>query len=389
MTNIFILTLLFISCIYLIVTTAILLRNRYELKPLPESDSPQDMSISVLIPARNEENNIKKCVQSACNQQYPEYEVIALNDRSTDRTSIILDQLKNEFQQRLKIINGSETPRGWLGKPWACKQLSEAASGDILIFVDADVTLNSQTLSGVAEAYKKYELEMLTIWPRQTLSSFWEKTLIPLVYYALTSLLPSVYVYRSPRWMPEFISSRTRKLFAAACGQFISFRRESYKYIGTHEVVKNNIIEDVGLARAALGFGLTIRMFEGSDQVSCRMYHNESEIRSGFRKNFFAGFGYSYINFIVMALLHLVVYIVPFIIFPVSIFTGQINWLILSSLAVFFTLLHRFILALWFKWNPFYSLTHPLGVAWFQVLGIISLIDKLTGRKINWKERSV
>ncbi len=388
MTGITFVTILTAACIYLAITTVILLRNRFELKPLPLDNKSPNISISVLIPARNEEMNIENCVRHACNQNYSNYEVIVLNDRSDDSTGEIMEKLQQEFQH-LTAINGRKKPDNWLGKPWACKQLSDAANGKILVFIDADVTLNKSALQGVALAFEKYNLEMLTVWPRQTLNTFWENTLIPMVYYAFISILPSVYVYRSPRWMPKFISSRTRKMFAAACGQFISFRRESYKYIGTHEVVKNNIIEDVGLARAAMGFGLKIRMFEGNDQVSCRMYRNESEIRSGFRKNFFAGFNYSYFNFIIAALLHIIVYIVPFIILPVSVIFGQLLWGILSFIAIVLILVHRFILASWFKWNPLYSLTHPIGVAWFQFLGIMTVIDKLTGRKINWKQRSV
>jgi chlorobactene glucosyltransferase len=388
MTEITIITILTAACIYLLITTAILIRNRFELKPLPSDNKPRDISISILIPARNEVMNIENCVRHACRQNYSNYEVIVLNDRSDDRTGEILEKLKPEFPP-LTVIKGKEKPDGWLGKPWACKQLSDAANGKLLVFIDADVTLSKSTLQNVALAFEKYNLEMLTVWPRQTLNTFWEKTLIPMVYYALISILPSVYVYRSPRWMPEFISSRTRKMFAAACGQFISFRRESYKYIGTHEVVKNNIIEDVGLARAAMGFGLKIRMFEGSDQVSCRMYRNESEIRSGFRKNFFAGFSYSYFNFLIAALVHLIVYIVPFIVLPVSVIFGHMLWGMLSFIAIALILIHRLILAAWFKWNPLYSFTHPIGVAWFQFLGILTMIDKLTGREINWKQRSV
>jgi chlorobactene glucosyltransferase len=388
MPEIIIVIILIFACFYLLITSAILIRNRFDLKPLPGGPVPGDISVSILIPARNEENNIENCVISACNQEYSNYEVIVLNDRSSDNTGAILKRLESELSN-LTVINGKQKPSGWLGKPWACKQLSDSANGKILVFIDADVTINKFVLNGVVNAFDQYGLEMLTVWPRQTLKSFWEKTLIPLVYYALISILPSVYVYRSPRWMPGFISSRTRKLFAAACGQFIAFRRESYKYIGTHEVVKNNIIEDVGLARAALGFGLKIRMFEGSDQVHCRMYNNEADIRAGFRKNFFAGFGYSYLNFFSAALLHVIVYIIPFLVLPASVFIDKPAWTLLSGIAVALIFLHRIILAAWFRWNPIYSLTHPVGVAWFQLLGIISLADKLTGRQTNWKQRSV
>lgn len=381
--------LLSFSCFYLVVTSLILIRNRFDLTPLPAGLPDSKAFISILIPARNEENQIEHCVRRACSQNYDNYEVIVLDDESEDRTPEILAGLQNEFHGILRVINGREKPSGWLGKPWACKQLGDASAGEILTFIDADVTIEADTLSGVAAAYEEYRLDMLTVWPRQVLKTFWEHTLIPMVYYALTTLLPSIYVYRQPRWMPHSVAQKTRRLFAAACGQFISFRKDAYELIGSHEIVKSNIVEDVGLAKAALENGLTLRMFEGGNRISCRMYTSEREIRNGFRKNFFAGFGYSYPLFIAAAAVHLIVFIAPFILFPAALPAGQPVWLFLSTAAIAMIFLHRLILSVWFRWNPLYSLLHPLGVLWFQMLAAAVMVDKLTGKKNIWKQRDI
>ncbi|MEX1062359.1 MAG: glycosyltransferase family 2 protein [Balneolaceae bacterium] len=393
--------LLLFACICLIFSSLILVRNRFDLTCLPDSAAAANAkqnsrgnlrgkanpSVSLLIPARNEEESIEKCVRHACGQNYPEFEVLVLDDCSSDHTADILDRLEAVYPEQLHILKGREKPENWLGKPWACAQLAEAASGNYLLFIDADVFINPETLNRLANAFHIYQLDMLTVWPRQELVTFWEKTLIPLVYYALTTLLPAVYVYRRPRWMPFFLHLRTRRLFAAACGQFIAFHRKAYEQAGGHAGVRDKPVEDVSLARATRHAGLQMRMFEGGDLVRCRMYKNEREIRNGFRKNFFAGFSYSFPLFTAGAVWHLIVYVLPFIMLPVAYTGSRALWLVLSATAVGIIFIHWLILSAWFRWNPFYALTHPLAVLWFQHLGLLTLYDRLTGRPAVWKGR--
>lgn len=325
----------------------------------------------------------------ACNQTYPNYEVLVLDDQSSDRTSEILSELKNTYPGLLRTLEGREKPDDWLGKPWACSQLAEASAGRYMLFIDADVFIRPETLQGIVSAFQEYKLDFLTVWPRQITATFWEQTLIPLIYYTLVTLLPSVYVYRKPRWMPSMLYQRTRTLFASACGQCLSFKRESYVAINGHAAVKNNVVEDIRLAKVIQAKGMTMRMFEGTGNIECRMYRNEKEIRSGFRKNFFPGFGHSYPLFIAFAIFHMVVFIMPFFTLPLSLITLDPIFFFLSTVAVSFILLQRLMLSAWFGWNPLYALTHPLAVLWFQTLGIITLIDKMRGTRVTWKGRPV
>lgn len=234
--------LLCLSIAYLVITSFILLRNRLNFTPLLPADhipfTRPPPKISICIPARDEERTIERCVQSVLAQQYPGLEIVVLNDRSTDNTRKILAAIKRDHPENLSILQGETKPAGWLGKPWACYQLGKAATGDILIFIDADTWLEKEAVERVVRTMEHDAVDFLTIWPRQILNSFWEKTIIPLIYYALVTLLPVHYIYRSPRWMPRFLKKKFSPCFAAACGQFMAFKKEAYRKTGGASIRK-------------------------------------------------------------------------------------------------------------------------------------------------------
>ncbi|WP_158551614.1 glycosyltransferase family 2 protein [Rhodohalobacter sp. SW132] len=382
------------SLAYLLVTSFILLRNRLEFTSLrfEQSDSIHSdfwPKLSVCIPARNEERNIVSLLTSVCEQEYPNIELLVLDDHSTDATAQKIEKVSAEYPGRIRSVEAAEKPKNWLGKPWACHQLGKEASGDIYLFLDADTQLKPGMLTSVASAFSRHKLDMLTVWPEQITLTFWEKTIVPLIYYALLTLLPSIYVYRSPRWIPSFLQKKTDPLFAAACGQCIAFTSAGYEKTGGHESVKKQIVEDVELAKRAKRNGLKLRMFEGVGSIRCRMYRSENEIFNGLRKNFFPGFGRSVPLFIIMGLIHLIVFVLPFFLLPYSLVIAFPALLFMSVASVSIILLHRFILSVWFNWNPLYGFLHPLAVLWFQRLGIVSLMDHFTGRKVKWKGRDV
>lgn len=379
------------SLLYLLFTSVVLLRNRIGFTTLAsEKDQPNDKPlVSICVPARNEENSIERLLLTIFNQSYPNVEMLVLDDFSTDDTPKIIERLIKENPGKIATVLPSEKPDNWLGKPWACKQLADQANGKYLLFLDADTSLYPGMLQHTVNAFDTYNLDMITVWPEQELKSFWEKTVVPLIYYALVTLLPAVYVYRSPRWIPKFLREQITHRFAAACGQCIGFTREAYDLIGGHTAVKDEVVEDVALSKRVKEKGLVLRMFTGIDSIRCRMYRSEEEIFNGLRKNFFAGFDRSLPQFICMALIHLIVFVLPFITLPYSVFLESPALLFLSVASVSLIFLHRFILAIWFRWNPLYGFFHPLGVLWFQRLGFYSIIDHLMGRKVVWKDREV
>ena len=379
------------SLFWLLITSLVLIRNRYSLTQLSSSKNQHSsgQKISVCIPARNEEAVLERLLQSVCIQKYPDFEVIVLDDNSDDNTPQIIDEYKKSFPGIITRLKGKPKPKGWLGKPWACHQLSEEAGGNILLFLDADTCISPGMLAGIDFEISDKQLDMITVWPDQHLTGFWQQTVLPLIYYALVTLLPSVYVYRDPRWMPTIFAKKFSPLFAAACGQCIGFTKEAYKKTGGHAAVKSAVVEDVELAKLAKKKLQKLRMYTGRGSISCTMYNSAQEMFSGFRKNFLAGFGNSLPLFFSAAILHLIVFVLPFFAVVHAWLTLDRPLFFMAASSVTLILFHRLILAIWFSWNPIYALTHPLGVLWFQWLGLVKITDHLSGRKVLWKGRKV
>lgn len=369
--------LLLPSLIWLGYTTLILLLNLRDFRPVRRASNRSDLRVSVLIPARNEELSIGTCVGSLLDQSYENMELIVLDDQSTDRTASVLASFDSS---KLNVIRGIPKPADWLGKPWACHQLSQSASGDILVFADADTWFDRDAIAAVADTFD-HKTDMITLWPVQKLVTPWERIVIPMVYFSLFTLLPARYVSDDPKWMPRFLRPRFRPLFAAACGQFLAFTRTAYDRIGGHTSVKSQIVEDVQLAKAVKASGGHVRMHHGLHSVGCRMYRSHSEIWNGFRKNFLAGFEYNIHFFLFAAVLHLFVYVMPYFLLP---------WAPVAALVcISIPILQRILLAQWYGMRWVDSFSHVIGVMWFQSLGVRVLIDRMMGTKISWKGRAV
>jgi len=385
--------LLYITLGYLLITTAILYLNRLDFMSLMSSHktyfNEQAPQVNICIPARNEVNSIERCVRSAVNQQYPNYQVFVLDDGSTDGTSKILKKLEENYPEKLTIIIGKPKPDDWLGKSWACHQLSQQCRGEILVFIDADTWLDENTISRLIRTMGHDIIDFATIWPEQDLGTFWEKVTIPLVYFALLTLLPARYVYQTPKWLPSFLRKKAAPLFAAACGQFMAFKRKAYESIGGHASVKDKVVEDVELAKNIKRAGFSMNMYHGQNTVSCRMYTSGRELWEGFRKNFFAGFGYNVPPFITMAILQFIVFVLPAIALPFLILNPNTYLLVLDIGALGLILMQRITIDRWFSWKILYSFSHPLAVCWYKSLGIRVLIDYFNNISAQWKNRSI
>lgn len=380
--------LLCFGLFYLSGTFLVLLRNRYEFKSLKDSSSLNESEtpfVSICIPARNEEDVIEHCVTSALKQNYDHFEVLVLDDNSTDRTTHILKQLSGIISN-LRHIQGEPKPEDWNGKPWACHQLYQQAKGEILLFIDADVWIEPETLNKTVSELKRYD--MITVWPQQILRSFWERMIIPLVYFALLTLLPSKYVERSPRWLPNGLRDLLDPKFSAACGQFMAYNRPVLEAVEGFERIKRSIVDDVEMAKILKAHGYMMRMFTGIEMVYCRMYKDHHEIWNGFKKNFLAGFD-NQVLFILMGVIHFVVFLFPVFTLFYSWYYGLNDILLLSGFALLLIIAQRSLIDHWFSWNIFYGLLHPFSVVWFQILGIVSLIQHHLGIKNSWKGRDV
>jgi len=382
--------LIYISICWLIGTGCILLWNVFHFSKIAEQNTDlfEIPFISVCIPARNEEDSLPRCLGNVLAQNYESFDVWVLNDHSTDNTRGIAESFRANYSN-VTVINGKEKPDDWLGKPWACHQLSQHAKGELLLFLDADTWLEPDALAKMASAFQNEKLDALTVWPQQLFGTTAERIILPLIYYVLVSLLPAGLIRFSPTIGSQKLREKIRISLSAACGQCFAFTRKAYLKIGGHASVKNNVVEDVELAKQLRREDLRLHMYNGINFISCRMYNNHREIWQGLRKNFFAGFKYNFLVFVAAAILHIVVFLLPPFVFIYSIITANYRLTLLSGAALLLIFTHRLLLSKMFKWEVIYGLTHVFAVLWFQFLALRCITDRLTGSKAMWKGRKI
>lgn len=279
----------------IILLTSVL--NAFTFPRLKTATQGERKKISILIPARNEAQVIENTIRHLLAQEWDHYEVILLDDHSNDDTAERARQAA-QGDPRLKVISGQPLPSGWLGKNWACHQLSQAAQGDVLIFTDADVEWDASALPALISLHR----DMLTVWPTQITLTWAERLCVSAIALAIIGYLPEIMVRKSPF-----------SAFAAANGQCLVFTRDAYETVGGHEAVRDQIVEDVALAKRIKRAGKTLTMLEGNRLIRCRMYHNWQEVRDGFAKNILAGHGNRLMFLAVSTGFHWAVFILPWV----------------------------------------------------------------------------
>lgn len=248
---------------------------------LPEDVEIHDCSlVSILIPARNEENNIGKLLEDISTLTYRSLEVIVYNDSSSDRTKEIVERYI-ERCPFIKIINGTTLPKGWLGKNFACHQLAQAAKGKTLLFLDADVRIGKGIVEKTVSYMRSYHLKLLSVFPTQHMPSLGTYLAVPLMNWILLSLLPLPLI----RMVPG------QKALAAANGQFMCFDAETYFLLQPHRMVKGNQVEDIAIIMEYKQRKLNVATLLGGEDISCTMYSSLQEAINGFSKNVFRFFG--------------------------------------------------------------------------------------------------
>ena len=281
-----------------------------------------DELVSVLIPARNEENNIEHLLNDLQQQDYRNLEIIIFNDQSTDDTERIL-KLIAEKDTRIRYINSSGLPDGWIGKNYACHVLALAAKGKYLLFLDADVRIRGNMIKKMILFSLQYNLTLLSIFPIQIMKSTGEKTTVPNMNYILLSLLPLILVRKSP-----FQS------LAAANGQCMFFEAEGYKGIFPHELLKNSKVEDIQIAKLLKRRKKKVACLTGKPEISCRMYAGYKEAVNGFSKNVVMFFNNSFLMAILFWLITTFGFIAVYCSFSYSLFLMYLSALILTRIII-------------------------------------------------------
>lgn len=363
------------------------LHNQYHLDIIVEPTPPPHHApfISVCIPARNEERNIRQCVEAILEQDYPNFEVIVLDDRSTDPTPTILTDIASK-DSRLHPISGSDLPTGWAGKPHALYQASASARGDWLCFVDADTFLAPETLSSCYAKAIETNADMFTIMTFQILGSFWEKTVMPLIFLALS-------VGFSPRKVND---PNTKD--AIANGQFILIKRAVYDAIGGHESVKSSIVEDKDIAVQVKSNGYRLVVANGMKVAKTRMYTSLPEMWEGWTKNIYLGLrdqtGLLWLGVFGAFLAFTTAIFLP--LWPVLGIIDYLkndNWMSLTIIGeslLFWTYLiyNRAKASASMEISQWYSLTTPLAAGVFGAMMLTSAWKVLSGKGVTWRGRT-
>jgi chlorobactene glucosyltransferase len=255
--------------------------------------------VSIVIPARNEGRIIERSVRAFLAQDYEQFEVIVVNDGSTDPT---LEILRSFNDPRLTVIDGSETPAGWLGKPWAMEQAKARARGELLLIVDADLIYSPEALSAAVAEIESRGAALVGLWPRLEMGTLAEQIAMPMLSFFGFCMIPL------------WLANRSRAVsLAIGGGSGNLIRRSALDAIGGFGALKDAVVDDVALARRARQRGLFTYVCRADDLISVRMYHSAAEIVDGFTKNVFIASGRSYgwaaLNVAAMFLLHLAPYI--------------------------------------------------------------------------------
>ena len=354
--------------ILLIVRLLVALVNYLSFAYLPKtSPLANPPTVTILIPARNEEENIGALLEQLVKFEYNKLEIIVYNDHSTDQTESIIKEWAT-LTPNIKLINGGILPQGWLGKNYACHQLSQAATGSLLLFLDADVRVKKDLIARSIKHFQQHELQLLSLFPKQIMKSLGEKVSVPLMNWILLSLLPLFLVRKS-----------NNKAFSAANGQFMMFKASTYKAIWPHEKCKSHKVEDIAIIRLFKQNGFKSDTLLGDDDMSCRMYAGLDNAIEGFTKNIFQFFGNSIVVTIVFGIL---TSIAPFIVF----FYLGLWWSVAYVVGI---LSIRFFVTLASKQSVVQNLFLALPQHLVFLLIIIKGLVNKKKKKLIWKGRNI
>jgi glycosyltransferase involved in cell wall biosynthesis len=320
-------------------------------------------SVAVLIPMRNEINNVSEVLASVqSSRNLTNWEFHVLDDGSSDGTSEALDG------QFIDLIAGSPLPDGWLGKNWACHQLAQSTSAEYLVFVDADVRLHPDAISSSIALMQKLDWNFISPYPRQIAISFLERLIQPLLQWSWMSSVPL-------RLAERFgIPSMT-----IANGQFLIVKRDAYVSIGGHGAIKSEVLDDLQLVRTLVRAGFSGGVADGSHVASCRMYNSASELVDGYTKSLWKAFGGVSGTIFTVALL------ISTQVIPIALgYSGYvIGWFAFMLVG-----LSHAMSALKTKSAPANIFMHPVSILILIALIIESVRRKIRGQLI-WRGRTV
>ena len=352
-------------------------------KTARSGNRPDDLPfISVMVPARNEEGKIRRCLESLLHQDYPNFEVIVVDDRSTDRSAQIIAQIADEHE-RLKSLSVKDNRVGWLGKCNALDYASKHAQGEWFAFIDADTYHHSNSLRDAVASANKYQVDLISFMPVQELYSFWEQAIMPVLLgsFLLGDPFNKVNDVKNPR--------------AYAYGQYTLIKSDAYRAIGGHHSVRDQILDDIALARVVKGKGYNITAVDGRPLYRVRMYTDLIDLWRGWSKNLYALIDCNPIFLGGVLLLLNLGLVAPYI--SVAMLTEMIAKGTQPETApIAAMLVFQFVcISAWFWrtslhykglkfWHIFFV---PIGTLALSALYLYSAFCVITGIRVTWKDR--
>ena len=334
--------------------------------------------VSVIVPARNEEANIGNCLESLVRQDYPDFEIIVVDDNSEDATARVTQSIAQR-DHHVRVLCGEPLPAGWAGKPYACFQAAQQAKGDWLLFTDADTTHAPDMLRGTLAMAIETRVALLSGFPRQRTGRLSQKIAIPMIYFLIMCLVPLWWLQRAPT-----------PAASVAIGQFLLFSKQAYWGIGGHEAVKNRITEDLYLGIEITKKGGRHLAVDLSDLVSCRMYNSAGGAWDGLTRALYGVTSISSVGLTALLAVGYLTFLAPFywlwrVLFS---YTVMPEWapLVIIQVALLF-IMRRWVDAR-FKESRLSTVLFPLGITFVIAVVINGMGRQLAGAGVSWKKRT-
>jgi chlorobactene glucosyltransferase len=341
--------------------------------PARKLNSPM---VSILVPARDEEDNLRACLDSLLRQDYSNFEILVLDDNSSDGTAEILREYAKR-NPRLKAFSGAPLRPGWLGKHYACQQLSERAEGEYLLFTDADTVHRPDCVSWALTNMRHHDADFMSALPRQKIGSFGEALVVPAVYLVTSLFLPV--------WL---IPKTKTPLLSFAIGQFVIGRASAYEAVGGYEAIKDSLVDDLSMAKRMKAAGFKTLFLNGEDHVECRMYRNYRGAFNGIVKNLFPALDKSLPRLIGAFLLIVGAVLLPLINLLVRSAVGAGD-ILLSAVPVAIFLLMWSVSLQDRKIPPYVAFLYPLQFLSLLTISVVSAAKTSYGKGALWKGRLV
>jgi len=362
-----VIAVIFITFTFLILRFTVTLFNFISNPKLHRVSKHYANKVSILIPARDEESNILNLLQSIERQDYKNYEVIVLDDSSSDNTYQICADFAEKHSQ-FRVIRGNKLQAGWLGKNFACHQLAQQASGDFFLFLDADETVYDGLINSAVHRMYLRKLSLLSLFANQSMRSPGELSVVPLMHFILLNLLPVQLVYLIKK-----------SSVAAASGQFMLFEAQSYRQNNWHEQACDEVVEDVAIMKLIKANSLNGEVLLANGMVSCRMYRNYREAINGFSKNFLAAFNYNIMGFLVFILVVIGGPMIVIATMDIHLILFMVSLIVLTRIMISFSAMQ----------NAIYNvLLHPVQMFNLTVIAFLAIQRHLTKTNV-WKGRNV